>query len=164
MIRLLGALCSACACMLFGLLRYTKMKESWEQLQSYLPSLKKLDTGLQFSSRPLPDMLKNCAPDDQHYLHRLGETMEQAGTLSVQEIFDKAGSPPLLSPGMQQTLLQWLESLMLPDPQYRQKAMDHTIALWEEETEKAREKLMQRGSLAIRLSLLGGCALFILLC
>lgn len=164
MTRLLGALCSACACMIFGILRYTKMKERWEQLQSYLPALKKLDAGLQFSVRPLPDMLKTCAPDENHYLHKLGEVMEQSGSLSVQEIFDKTGVPPLLSPDMHKTLQQWLESLMLPDPQYRQKAMDHTIALWEEETEKARERLMHKGLLYIRLSLLAGCALFILLC
>lgn len=164
MIRLLGALCSACACMLFGLLRYTRMKESWDQLQSYLPALKKLDAGLQFSARPLPRMLKDCAPDKGHYLHRLGETMEHSGALSVQELFEKAGAPPALSPDMQQTLLQWLESLTLPDPQYRQKAMDHTLSRWEEATNNAREKLIRQGSLAIRLSLLGGCALFILLC
>ena len=162
--RLLGALCSACACMLFGVMRYTKMKEDWEQLQSYLPALKKLDAGLQFSACPLPQMLKNCAPDNRHYLHKLGETMEQAGALSVQEIFEKAGTPPRLSANMQKALLQWLESLTLPDPQYRQNVMNHTLALWENETDNAREKLMRQGSLAIRLSLLAGCALFILLC
>lgn len=164
MIRLLGALCSACACMLFGVMQYTKMKEDWEQLQSYLPALKKLDAGLQFSAHPLPQMLKDCAPDEHHYLHKLGETMEQSGALSVQEIFEKAGTPSSLAPDMQQALLEWLESLLLPDPKYRQKVMDHTLALWEEKTNNAQEKLKSRGALVIRLSLLGGCALFIMLC
>lgn len=150
--------------MLFGMLQYTRMKERWEQMQSYLPALKKLDAGLRFSARPLPQMLKDCAPGENHYLYKLGETMEQCGALSVQEIFDKTGVPPLLSSDMRKTLLAWLESLMLPDARYRQKAMDHTLSLWEEETEKARNKLMQKGLLLIRLSLLAGCALFILLC
>lgn len=164
MIRLMGAMCSACACMLWGMIRYTRMKERWEQLQSYLPALKKLDEGLLFSSRPLPQMLKNCAPDKMHYLYKLGETMEQSGALSMQAILEKAGEPPLLSPDMQQVLLQWLESLLLPDPIYRRKAMDHTLERWEAETNNARERLIHQGALAIRLSLLAGCALFILLC
>lgn len=164
MIRLLGALCGACACMLWGVMRYVRMKEAWEQLHSYLPALKKLDAGLQFSARPLPELMKSCAPGPEHYLYKLGETMEQSGALSIHDIFTKAGAAPLLSSQMQQVLLQWLESLLLPDPVFRQKAMDHTLSLWENEAEKAREKLMRQGALSIRLSLLGGCALFIMLC
>ena len=163
MTRLPGALCGACACMLLGVMRYMRLKDTWEQLNSFLHALKKLDAGLQFSSCPLPELIKSSAPGREHYLYKLGETMEQSGPISMKDICKKAGMPPL-SPTMQQVLLQWLESLLLPDPGFRQKAMENTLTLWENETEKAGERLMRRGTLAIRLSLTGGCALFIILC
>lgn len=160
----MGALCSACACMLFGCIRYQQMKTRADQLASYLLPLRKLAAGLSFSSASLPAQLQSCVPDTAHYLYKLGRTMENAGAASMESILETTGTPPLIPPHMQQILQQWLESLLLPDPLWRQKAMEHTLLLWEEETAKARDALNRKGTLSIRLSLLGGCALFILFC
>lgn len=163
MMRLLGAMSCACACMLYGCMRYRRHKGYADMMASFLQALQKLNISLQLSALPLPRQLMDCAPNEKHYLHRLGSLLEKSAA-PPREIMGTIPYPPLLPAGMQAALLRMMESFQWPLPALRQKAMDHILLLWEQETNAALDRLHRLGKLTIQLSVLGGCALFILFC
>lgn len=161
--RLLGALCCACACMVYGFMRYNAYKNDADALKDYLTAFQKMAADLHFSSPPLPLLLQKNAPDNQHYLYRLGEKMENAGALPLDDIMEMAGQPPLKKE-MQLCLRQLLEGLHAPQPAWQQKAMEEIILRFRQAEEAARQDLQVKGKLSLQLSILAGCALFILIC
>lgn len=164
MTRLISALCGACACLLFGCIRYQRCKAGAACTEEFLLALEKLDISLQLSSLPLPDQLKNCAPDEHHYLYLLGEEMERSAALPMAAIMERVCFPPQLSQEMQPVLLQLMEHLLLPLEDAREHAVRRALSLWEKDVEDKKAHLQVKGKLSVQLSVLGGCALFILLC
>lgn len=161
MTRLVAALCAACACMVYGCIRWQGLKDALDTRKTFLAGLEKMETQLRYSAPPLPLLLMQAAPDDAHYFFRLGRAMEMGGALPVGVLMENAG--PLPS-GLKEPLEKLVEALVAPGADMRLACLEHTRHYLEKETEKARERLANKGKLCLQLSLLGGCALFLLIC
>ncbi len=155
---------AACICMLMGLMQKNRLCQQEREAAAFARALESLLLALQLSSAPLPLMLRECAPEEGHFFHRLGCLMEEQPALSPKALLDRLSPPPCLPKDMAASLVPLLECLSLPRVQEQQQIMGDILTLWKREAESAREIARQKGRLTVKLGLLGGCALFILLC
>lgn len=164
MIRTTGALCCALAVMLYGCMRQRALQARLHCLEEYGQALQRMQQSLRFSLPSLPRLIMECAPDEQHYLFRLGHTLSQSGALPLPVVMEKTGEDPFLSAPLRHTLLQMMEGLLSPGADVQNAALSNALAAFSQETEEAKKALEQKGKLWLQLSVLGACALFILLC
>ena len=162
--RTTGALCCALAVMLYGCMQQRSLEAHLRCLEEYGQALQSMQKALRFSLPPLPTLLMECAPDETHYLFRLGRALAQSGALPLAKVMEKAGEDGHLSPSLQRTLQQMMDGLLSPGEDGRNGALSIALSAFLEEREKAQKALEQKGKLWLQLSVLGGCALFILLC
>lgn len=149
--------------MTFGCMRWQQMKQALDMQKSFLQALEKMDGLLQFSSPSLPRLLMESAPDECHYFYRLGREMAASGALPISEVLERTGPCPL-SAALQEKMEKLIHSLMCPGEEFRLSALKATLHAFEKATEEAGHAFETKGKLTLQLSLISGCALFLLLC
>lgn len=157
-----GLLCALC-CTAFGLSQAHLLKEKALQAKTLLEAVEKMALQLRISLCSLPQLLKSCAPSQDHFFHRLARAIEEAPALPPAQLLAQVPPPPL-PPSLETSLFHLLETLWGPDEAMQKKVLDDTVAIFRQETARLQETAAKKGPLFLQLSLLAGCALFILLC
>lgn len=160
----MGAAFSACACMAWGLIMHKRYKTIWETAEEWQQILEKMDAEIRFHPASLPALLQACAPEKDHPLWLLAQSMAESPALTPAQRIAHIPLPAELPSPLQSAFCRLLEALAAPNENWRRTALLETQALWRRETEKLHRQFLQKGPLWVKLSLLGGCALFILLC
>lgn len=161
---MMAALLCALLCTLMGWMQYKKYHQDAHHALLFLQALEKMAAEMRFTVLPLPELMKKSAPDAQHFLFRLGRMMETHPALPPDQLLQKAGMPAELPLQLQAMLQKLFLGLHAPEDAFRQRIMEDTLQCWKEETEKLQAVFRKKGPLSLQLSLLLGCALFILFC
>ena len=109
-------------------------------------------------------LLKVCAPEEDHFFHRLARAAEQNPALPPAQLMAMAAPLPALPKPPLDALIRLLETLWGPDGEMQKRVLEEVLSLYRLETAHLQSLANQRGPLFLQLSLLGGCALFILFC
>ena len=157
-----GLLCALC-CTTFGLSYCHTCRENARQAKMMLEALEKMALQLRINLCSLPQLLKSCAPSEEHFLHRLAQEAEENPALPPALLTEKAAPLPV-SRNLEGALFRLLETLWGPDAELQKKVLEETLSVFRKESAGLQETADKKGPLFLQLSLLAGCALFILLC
>ena len=159
----LGAVCALC-CISVGFSKANALRENARQAKMVLEALEKMALQLRINPSSLPDLLKACAPEEDHFFRRLAQAAEQSPALPPAQLMAMAAPLPSLPKPPLDALIHLLETLWGPDGEMQKKVLEDVLSLYRMETARLQSTADQRGPLFLQLSLLAGCALFILFC
>ena len=160
---ILGAMCALC-CISVGFSKSNALRENTRQAKMILEALEKMALQLRINPCSLSDLLKVCAPEEDHFFHRLARAAEQNPALPPAQLMAMAAPLPALPKPPLDALIHLLETLWGPDGEMQKKVLEEVLSLYRMETDRLQSLANQRGPLFLQLSLLAGCALFILFC
>lgn len=160
---ILGAMCALC-CISVGFSKSNALRDTAHQAKMILEALEKMALQLRINPSSLPDLLKACAPEEDHFFRRLARAAEKSPALPPAQLIATAAPLPALPKTPLNALIHLLETLWGPDAEMQKKVLEEVLSLYRMETDRLQSLANQRGPLFLQLSLLGGCALFILFC
>lgn len=162
MTRLPGALCAFAACVAAGMAFAAKYREKEKRLTLWERSLYRLKNAAETGGMTLPMMLRYVG--ENRVLAFGAELMEQEPAMPPEKWLSALPPEDGLPPDIRVLLRETLRSLF-DYPSLRQvQALDRGIGEYLPLRKREKEKNEKNAALAWRLGLLGGAALFIVLC